>query len=354
MTRTDASPRLGGGVALVVGSCFSLQFGAAIATHLFPVLGAWGVTSLRMLMAAVILLVAVRPRMFGWTWRQWRSVILFGAALAGMNGFFYASIDRIPLGAAVAVEFLGPLLLAAVLSRRVADFAMVGVALAGMCLLGLESFLGAAELDPLGVLFALIAGAFWAGYVLSSAHVGQAVPGTGGLAAAMGVATVLILPIGASSAVQAFADWRILLMAAVTGLLASVIPYTLELAALRRLPSNVFSILLSLEPAIAALAGWALLSQTTGPMRLVAIALVIVASVGITVSSSRARKAAAGEAGAEEEPVVGVGTGALPVIEPTEKDESVLGIRTGAMPVVRSEGDPDDAGPPGPDTGQSR
>lgn len=344
-TRTDASPRLGGGVALVVGSCFSLQFGAAIATHLFPLLGAWGVTSLRMLMGAAILLIAVRPRMLGWSWPQWRAVILFGAALAGMNGFFYASIDRIPLGAAVAVEFLGPLVLAAVLSRRAVDYAMVGVALAGMCILGLESFLTADSLDPLGVLFALIAGAFWAGYVLSSAHVGQAVPGTGGLAAAMGVATVMVLPIGASSAVQAFADWRILLLAAATGLLASVIPYTLELAALRKLPRNVFSILLSLEPAIAAVAGWLLLSQTTGLLRWVAIALVIVASVGITASSSRPRKLRDTGAEGQEQPVVELGTGVLPVIEPDGGDESVLGIRTDALPVVRAE--EDDAGDAG-------
>lgn len=279
--------RTGFGVLMVLGSCTSLQLGAAIATHLFPILGAWGVTSLRMAFAAVILLLIARPRVSGWTWHQWRSVILFGLALGGMNGFFYAGIDRIPLGAGVAIEFLGPLTLAAVLSRKMVDFLWVLLALCGMGVLGFESLTSSdAALDPLGVMFVLVAGAFWAGYVLTSSKVGKIVPGTGGLAMAMVVATVAMAPVGGPTAVHAFSDPALLGVCAAVGLLSSVIPYSLELKALRVLPSATFSILLSLEPAFAALFGFFLLHQAVSPLRFLAITLVILASMGTTLSST--------------------------------------------------------------------
>lgn len=279
---------MGLGVLMVLGSCTSLQLGAAIATQLFPTLGAWGVTSLRMAFAAVILLLVVRPRIAGWTWHQWRSVILFGLALGGMNGFFYAGIDRIPLGAGVAIEFLGPLTLAAVLSRKMVDFLWVLLALCGMGVLGFESLTSSeAALDPLGVMFVLIAGAFWAGYVLTSSKVGKIVPGTGGLAMAMVVAAIAMAPVGGPMAVHAFSDPALLGVCAAVGLLSSVIPYSLELKALRVLPSATFSILLSLEPAFAALFGFFLLHQAISPLRFLAITLVILASMGTTLSSTR-------------------------------------------------------------------
>lgn len=274
------------GVGLVIGSCISLQFGAAVAVQLFPHLGAWGVTTLRLGMAAVILLVVVRPQVRTWTRKQWTAVVFFGAALGCMNGFFYASLERIPLGAAVSIEFLGPLVLAAVMARRLLDGLWVAVALGGMALLGLDSALGA-TLDPVGVVLALVAGVFWAGYVLTSARVGQLVPGVGGLAAALVVATLVVAPFGAPGAIGAFNDPVLLGLALVTALLASVIPYTLELSALRRLSAPVFSILLSLEPAFAALFGWILLGQGSGVLRNLAIALVILASVGVTLTRPR-------------------------------------------------------------------
>lgn len=286
----DTTRGMAPGILFVIGSCTSLQLGAAIATQLFPRLGPWGVTSLRMLFAAVILLLITRPRIAGWTGKQWRSVMFFGLALAGMNGFFYAGIARIPLGAGVAIEFLGPLALAAVLSRKVVDFLWVLLALAGMAVLGIESVTSAnAALDPLGVLFVLIAGAFWAVYVLTSAQVGRTVPGTGGLAVAIAVAAVVLAPVGGPSAVLAFGDLPLLALAALVALLSSVIPYSLELKALRRLPNATFSILLSLEPAFAALFGFLLLHQIVGPLRLLAIVLVILASMGTTLSSTKIR-----------------------------------------------------------------
>lgn len=289
MTPAASSPParrgLGGSMLLIVGSCTSLQFGAALATQLFPSLGALGVTALRLSIAAIVLLVVIRPRLHRWTRAQWIAVVLYGLALACMNGFFYAAISRIPLGTAVSIELLGPLVLAAILSRRAVDLCWVGLALAGMAALGAESLIGEAALDPIGVVFALGAATFWALYIRTGARVARLVPGTGGLAAAFTVAMLVLLPFGIPAGVVAATDPQVLLLAVGTALLASVIPYSLELAALRRLPQNVFGVLLSLEPAIAALAGWLLLGQVSGPLVLVAIGLVVVASIGTTLTA---------------------------------------------------------------------
>ncbi|MDN4614307.1 EamA family transporter [Leifsonia sp. F6_8S_P_1B] len=284
-------PRLLPPVLAVLGSCVSVQFGAALATPLFAELGSWGVTLLRLALAAVILIAIARPRSWRWRRGQWREVVPFGIAFAGMNGFFYASIAHIPLGPAVAIEFLGPLGLAAILSRRGRDLVWVGLALVGVGLLG---FAGAGDaLDPLGVVFALVAGAFWALYVLTGARVGRAVDGIGGLAVGMAVSAVVLLPIGLEGALTVVTRPELLLPAAAMAVLASVIPYTLELSALRRLPERVFGVLLALEPAVATLAGWLLLGQTSGWLRLAAIALVIAASIGSTVTAAtRTREAA--------------------------------------------------------------
>lgn len=278
------------GVALVVGSCLSLPFGAAVASQLFPALGPWGVTSLRIAIAALLLLVIVRPRPGRWTRSQWLTVILFGVSLAGVNGFFYAAIDRIPLGPAVAIEFLGPLVLAAVLTRRLADAAWVGVALLGMVLLGIDGLVGAEALDPLGVVLVLIAAGFWMMYIRLGARVGALIPGNSGLAMGLVVAAVLLLPVGVPTVPVVAADLQLLLLAAVTAVLASVIPYSFELAALRRLPQRVFGVLLSLEPAFATLAGWLILGQNATPLRLLAVVLVIAASVGTTLGARGGRR----------------------------------------------------------------
>ncbi|CAN7466290.1 MULTISPECIES: DMT family transporter [Microbacterium] len=278
------------GVALVIGSCLSLPFGAAVAAQLFPVLGPWGVTSLRVAIAAILLVVIVRPRPRKWTRPQWLAAVLFGVSLAAMNGFFYAAIDRIPLGPAVAIEFLGPLVLAAVLTRKLADFAWVGVALLGMVVLGIDGMIGAEPLDPLGVVFILIAAGFWVMYIRMSARVGALIPGSSGLAMGLVVAAVLLIPVGIPAASTVAMDPQLLLLAAITAVLSSVIPYSFELAALRRLPQRVFGVLLSLEPAFATLAGWLILGQDATPLRMLAVGLVIAASVGTTLGVRRDRR----------------------------------------------------------------
>ncbi|MDN3310936.1 EamA family transporter [Microbacterium oryzae] len=290
-------------VALVLGSCVSLQFGAALAVQLFPALGSWGVTALRLTIAALLLLVVVRPRVRSWNRSQWLVVIAFGLSLTGMNGFFYAGLERIPLGTAVAIEFLGPLVLAAVLTRRLLDFAWVALALVGMALLGVDSALGVA-LDRLGVVFTLIAAVFWALYIRASARVGQLVPGMGGLAVALVVASVVLLPFGVPAAEASFAQPHLLALAAGTALLASVVPYTLELLALRRLPQRVFGVLLSLEPVVASAAGWLMLSQEMSALRIVAVALVVVASIGTALAARKASEDAPGAALTGEVPVI--------------------------------------------------
>ncbi|MFF3027185.1 DMT family transporter [Microbacterium sp. NPDC057944] len=278
------------GVALVVGSCASLPFGAAVAAQLFPKLGPWGVTSLRVAIAALLLLVIVRPRPRSWSRQQWIAAVLFGVSLAAMNGFFYAAIDRIPLGPAVAIEFLGPLVLAAVLTRRLADAVWVGIALVGMALLGVDGMVGAEPLDPLGIVFILIAAGFWAMYIRMSARVGALIPGTSGLSIGLVVAAVLLLPVGVPTSLVVAGEPDLLVLAAITAVLSSVIPYTFELAALRRLPQRVFGILLSLEPAFATLAGWLVLGQDATVLRMLAVGLVIAASVGTTLGVRRDRR----------------------------------------------------------------
>jgi inner membrane transporter RhtA len=281
----------GPAAALVLGSCVSLQVGAACAARLFPAAGSTGTTLLRLGIAAVVLLLVVRPRAHRWDRAQWRAVLAFGATLAAMNGSFYAAIDRIPLGTAVTVEFLGPLTLAAVLSRRLRELTWVVLAAAGVVLLGLQDGAGG-RLDLAGVAYALVAGLFWAFYILASRRVGATVPGQGGLAVATAAGAVLLLPGGAAGAVHALGQPHLLLLAAGTGLLASVIPYSLELAALRRLPAHVFGVLLSLEPAVAATVGALLLSQPLGPVGAVAVGVVVLASAGSTLASRRSQRAA--------------------------------------------------------------
>lgn len=277
------------GAALVFGSCVSLSFGAAIAAQLFPALGPWGATALRLSIAALVMLIAVRPAVRTWTRVQWKAAIIFGVALGGMNAAFYAAIDRIPLGPAVAIEFLGPLVLAAVLTRRLRDVGWLVLAVIGIGLLGIDGMIGAEPLDPVGVVMALVAAAFWAFYIRATAHAGAVIPGRGGLAVAFVVASVFLLPFGVPAAGVVIADPALAVLAVITALLGSVIPYTLELSALRRLPQRVFGILLSLEPATATLAGWWVLGQAASGLRLLAIGFVIAASVGVSVVGSRER-----------------------------------------------------------------
>jgi len=276
-------------VLLVLGSCASLQGGAALAVRLFPVAGSSGATLLRVGLAAVLLLAATRPRVRGWRREQWRAVVLYGISIAGTNGFFYAALARLPLGTAVTIQFLGPLTLSAVLSRRPRDVGWVLLAVTGVLTLGLADSRGGAgghALNGVGVAFVLISAAFWALYILAGARVSVAVPGRGGLAVGMTVAAVALVPAGALGAGQAAARPHLLLIALGMAVLASVVPYTLELAAMRRAPRRVFGILLSLEPAVATLAGWLLLGQRAAPAAVAAVVLVVVSSTGSALSAA--------------------------------------------------------------------
>jgi inner membrane transporter RhtA len=275
-------------VLLVLGSCTSFQFGAALATHLFPVTGAVGATLLRLGLAAIVLLVITRPRVRGWSKAQWRSVTLYGVSLAGMNGFYYAALARLPLSAAVTIQFLGPLSLSAALSRRWRDGGWIVLALLGVLTLGLADRHGGGGgggLDPVGVALALVSAAFWALYIVAGSRASAAVPGRSGVAVAMTAGALVLLPFGAMGA------WRVVgrpgptLLAFGVALLASVVPYTLEFAAMRRAPRRVFGILLSLDPALATLAGWLLLGQHSSPVAIAAVATVITASVGSTLGA---------------------------------------------------------------------
>ena len=294
------------GVLMVLGACLSLQLGASLAIGLFPTFGPWGTTVLRVGVAALVLLALVRPPLRAWTRAQWGAVLLLGAAFAGMNGFFYAAIDRIPLGVAVTIEFLGPLAVAAALSRRLRDVLWVVLAFAGIVLFLVQNLVarpaGAAEpLDMTGVWLVLVAAVSWGLYILAGQRVGRLVPGTGGLAVAMGVATLMVMPLGLPELARASAVTPGHVLGAIgTGLFASLLPYLLEFHALKRLRSAVFGVLVSVEPAIATAVGFLVLGQAVGLWAVLAMVLVISASVGTTLSreagTSRPGKPRRGEA----------------------------------------------------------
>jgi inner membrane transporter RhtA len=262
---------------LVLAAVTSVQFGAAIAKTLFDDVGPGGTVFLRVLFGAIVVAAIWRPRVAGHEKREVRLAVAFGLVLAAMNLCFYESLERIPLGIAVTFEFVGPLGVAVFGSRRPRDLLWVALAAAGILLL---SDFGAADLDALGVALALTAGALWAAYILLSARVGQAFPGGSGLALALLVATVPLAPVGvADGGGDLLVPW-ILAAAAAVGLLSSAIPYALELEALRRLPVGVFGVLMSLEPAIGALAGLVVLGEGLAAREVVAIGLVVAASAG--------------------------------------------------------------------------
>jgi inner membrane transporter RhtA len=227
--------------------------------------------------AALVLAMVWRPRIVSPSRRDVGLVLLFAASLAAMNACFYASLDRLPLGIAVTFEFVGPLGVAVFGSRKPLDLAWVGLAAAGILLL---SDFGNADLDGLGVLLALTAGAFWAAYILLSARVGQAFPGGGGLSLAMLLAAVPLAPIGIAEGGSDLLVPSVLLVGAAVGVLSSAIPYALELEALRHLPTGVFGVLMSLEPGMAALAGFVVLGEALATREVAAILLVVVASAG--------------------------------------------------------------------------
>ncbi|MEO5609631.1 MAG: EamA family transporter [Ornithinibacter sp.] len=272
---------------LVLSGIVSVQFGGALAQTLIPALGAGGSVVMRLVFATAMLLAIVRPRWRGHSRRAWLTVIAFGIALGLMNYAFYGSLAHLPIGVAVTIEFIGPLALAAALSRRLLDGAAVLAAGAGVVLISEAIGTPLAQLEWTGIGLALAAGGFWAAYIVLSGRTGSEFPRLEGLALAMVVATVVTLPFGIASV----PDWSGPTIAKGLGIavLSSVLPYSLELLALRRLSAQVFGILLSLEPACAALAGLIVLGQRLAPVQLVGMGLVVSASAMVLGLGARGK-----------------------------------------------------------------
>jgi len=285
------SERAGGGTLLATGAVvlgsICVEVGAALAISIFPTTGPIGIVTLRLVFAALVLLIAFRPSLRRHTRGDWLTVIGFGLVLGTMNVLFYLALDRLPLGATVTLEYLGPLILSIVIARRASAWLWAVLAFAGVVLLSRGGF---DHLDPLGVVLALGAGTCWVGYILLSARTGARFGRLDGLAIAMAVGALAVLPLGAATAGAALLNPTVLLIGLGVALLSSAIPYGLEMLALRRLPAATFSILLSLAPALAALAGLVILHQPLTTLDAVAIGLVVVASMGAVRSASRHQK----------------------------------------------------------------
>ncbi len=267
-------------VGLVIAAAVSPQIGAAFAVTLFDELGPAGAAFLRLAFAAVVLWAVWRPRLTG----DLRLAGAFGVSLGLMNWSFYEAIDRIPLGVAVTIEFAGPLLVAVIGSRRPLDVVWVALAAIGIVVLVDP---GSGSVDPVGIAFALAAGACWMAYIYLNKRTGAAFPGGSGLAIAMAVGALVVLPAGVIQADGALLEPGLLGSAFVVALLSSVLPYSLDLEALRRLPEAVFGVLMSLDPAVAALVGFVVLGQALGAREVVGIAMVVVASAGAASLSHR-------------------------------------------------------------------
>jgi inner membrane transporter RhtA len=263
--------------ALVITGVLSVQLGAAVAKSLFDQLTPTGVVALRLVFGAIVLGVLFRPRIRNRPRSELRLAVAFGLTLVSMNLCFFQALDRIPLGIAVTLEFVGPLAVALVGSRRSSDFLWVAMAAAGIALLAPGIGGGA---DAVGVAFALAAGVLWGVYILLGARVGRAFSGPTGLVLAMTVGACVALPLGAASAGSSLLEPALLAAGFGVAILSSAIPWSLELEALRRLPTHVFGVLMSLEPAIGALVGFVVLSERLGVRAIIAIALVVIASAG--------------------------------------------------------------------------
>ena len=262
---------------MVLGGMCSIQVGAALAVDLFDEIGATGAVFLRVLVSAIVLVILWRPS-FRLDREQLRLALLFGLVLAGMNLCFYEAIDRIPLGTAVTFEFVGPLGVALITSHRRSDLVWVAIAAVGILLLG--GGVGHEGLDSAGVALALTAGFFWGSYILLGKQVGEQWSGGQGLAIAMVPAALLCAPFGIADGGSNLLEPSILLIGGSVAILSTALPLSLEMEAMRRLPSNVFGVMMSLEPAIAATVGFLLLSQGLAATQVLAIALVVAASAG--------------------------------------------------------------------------
>ena len=270
---------------LVVGAIASVQFGSTVAAKLFSAIGPGGAVLMRLLFASIVLVALWRPSIRSRPRRELLLAALFGLVLFAMNFTFYHALHRIPLGIAVTLEFVGPLAVAIGGSRRLIDLVWVGLAVVGILALTRGDAHG---LDVLGVVLALIAGGFWAAYILVNARVGRAFERGTGLALAMCVGSIAALPAGIIEGGSHLLEPRSLALGVVVGMLSSAIPYSFELEALRRIATSVFGVLMSLEPAVAALAGFLVLGQGLSTRDLIGIAFVVAASTGAARRATQA------------------------------------------------------------------
>ncbi len=270
-------------VPLVLTGVCSVQVGAAVGTTIFDDVGASGTTLLRLAFAALVAALVFRPDVRGHSAADLRLGALLGLTLGVMNLAFYEALQRMPLGVAVTIEFAGPLGLAVVLSRRRLDYLWAALAAAGIVLLADP---GGGGTDPAGLALILLAAACWAAYIVLSQRAGRVFPGTRGIGLALIVAALVPLGPGIAQGGAELLEPRFLLVGLLVGVASSVIPYTLETEALRRMPAHAFGVLMSLEPAVAALAGLVVLGQALGLRELLAMALVVAASIGVTRSAA--------------------------------------------------------------------
>jgi inner membrane transporter RhtA len=272
-------------------SLITLCAGTSLAKGLFPFVGAEGTTTYRLVFSTLLLMAFWRPWRRAWTWADVPILVLFGATLGLMNLLFYNAIKTVPFGLAIAVEFTGPLAVALWSSKKPLDFVWIVLAVAGMGLiLPLGNASGAdmqaAAIDPVGIAFALGAGACWAVYIVVGQRVADRI---GSFATPMGmlVAALLVTPVGISVAGSSLLNPEWMLAGLGIALLSSAIPYSLEMYSLKHLPKQTFSILLSLEPAVGALAGWLVLSEQLSTQQLGAIGLIMAASMGSAMTAGQ-------------------------------------------------------------------
>lgn len=285
MNRLHAAPPIPAPILLVSG-IFSLQIGAAIARQHFGTVGPLGATLLRLIISAVMLAVLLRPNPGRWPRSRWLPVIVLGLALGGMNQLIYLAIDRIPVGVAVTVEYLGPLTLSLLHVRRLRESIWSLCALGGVVLLGMQAV---TSLDLLGVAFAAIGGGCWVAYILAGSRLGRVSAEASSLAVSMAIGALVAVPLGFRGATKALAEPRLLAIFALVAVLSSVMPYLLELWVLRTMPTRVFSVIQSFGPAAGAVVGLILLGQRLVWQEVVALILVTIASIGVTISAREDR-----------------------------------------------------------------
>lgn len=274
-------------VPAALGAMICVQSGASIAKQLFPVLGAAGMSTLRIGLSAIMLMAINKPKLRALTLQQWKYAGLYGLAIGGMNLIFYYAIQRIPLGLAVTIEFIGPLFLALFFSRKLLDIVWAMFACVGILLIvPWES----GSLDPLGLFFAFMAGVFWAAYIVMGGKVSKVIDSKTAVTVGMLIASLIILPFGIFDGYLGALTWATFAKALAVAILSSALPFTLDMIALKELPAKTFSILTSLNPALAALSGLVFLQEYLNLIQWISVACVITASIGTTLFAEKAPK----------------------------------------------------------------